>query len=259
MPRPLTDVKPFKDDIVHWIVDEGIEQHEVRDRLRKAGCSIARSTLARRLSAWNVTVQPKLKDTPELRDRVTHAFQQASMTDKHTLQMLREDGIEITGNGLARLRRKMGLHKRIASGQEEEVQRLIREVLPEELESNMAHVKRHELHKHIRAKYHIVGRYLYLPCVVDWVRMTERKHRSRISRIAHELKPKGPDRDPASLRHKTQKSKPAVTEVSEHRSIDEPTQAADTHRGQVATQIDPELLLTCTVTHIPSRREEETS
>ena len=159
MPRPRKDLDSYKDEIVKWVTQDGVKQSEVIDRLKEAGLPISRGTLSRRLQLWEVSVQPKVKDSAELRDQITAAFHSTGLTDKETLTALNRNGLQVPHGALVRLRKKMGLHKQIRADRRDEMEEKIREILQHELsQSEKDGVKRKGLHKYIRAKYNLVGR-----------------------------------------------------------------------------------------------------
>lgn len=111
MPRPKLAIEPWKESIIRWTVEEGMQQDEVCERLKKeAGLKISRGTLGRRLSAWEVRVQPKVQDTPELRERIRQLWA-THVTDKEIMRILRSEGFELGDTAMVRLRKQMGLFK----------------------------------------------------------------------------------------------------------------------------------------------------
>lgn len=98
----------------------GIAQEDVRRRLAQDGVHIASRTLASRLRKWNITLQPKMKDTPELRQRVTDLFWSVEGSDDDTVAILQVEGYQITKRGLQRLRFKLGLLRRLPRGRFQE-------------------------------------------------------------------------------------------------------------------------------------------
>lgn len=127
------------------------------------GFKVSRSTLCRALANWGVLQQPKVKDTAELRARVTTIFYQWQLTDKDTVALLNIDGFQITERGLKTLRKKMGLTKRVQPWQEKELDAVIEDVLRQEYNTGVIEdFGKEHLYTYIKEKYshyHIIGRY----------------------------------------------------------------------------------------------------
>lgn len=113
MPRAKIDLEPYRAQISSWVLS-GVTQEEVLARLKQEGINTTDRTLSRRLRKWNIPLlQPKMKDTPELRQRVTELFWSVNLPDEDTVAILQVERYQITKSGLQRLRWKLGLLRRL--------------------------------------------------------------------------------------------------------------------------------------------------
>lgn len=98
-----------------WLTVDDLIQDEVVEKLRLEGITISASSLHRRLQDWGISTQPKVQDTPDLRDRIRSLFNQRGghLTDAETLLVLKQEGFVLNQRQLARMRRMMGLYKHV--------------------------------------------------------------------------------------------------------------------------------------------------
>jgi hypothetical protein len=74
-------------------------------------------TLTKLLLQWGLRInRPPAKDTAELRARVTEIFRDGYLTDIETSRVLEQEGFTVGQRRVARLRKEMGLFKRLNQG-----------------------------------------------------------------------------------------------------------------------------------------------
>lgn len=159
--RPSIDLEGRRE----WITERvaaGVTQEEIRRELEAHyGIKIGRSKLMQQLAKWNVTARrPAYQDSDELRERVAHCFHVLRLTDEKTQEMLEKEGYNIGSKRIARLRKEMGLLKRIPAEERDDAEAAIAKLLHQELKdgNNIRELGRKQLYKHIRSKYNVVGR-----------------------------------------------------------------------------------------------------
>ena len=159
--RPPINLEDRRD----WITERvaaGITQDEIRRELEQHhGVKIGRSKLMQQLAKWNVTARrPAYKDSEELRERVAHCFHVLRLTDEKTREMLESEGFNIGEKRIARLRKEMGLLKRIPAEERDDAEAAIAKLLHQELKNgnNIRELGRKQLYKHIRSRYNVIGR-----------------------------------------------------------------------------------------------------
>lgn len=75
--------------------------------------SISENTLKRNMNAWGLSIRPRIKVTPEMRQRIYDLYyQERYYTDQQMAKILKRDGFVISFRKLAKLRKEMGLSKR---------------------------------------------------------------------------------------------------------------------------------------------------
>ena len=84
---------------------------------QECNVKIPEKTLTKLLCQWGVRVnRPPAKDTPELRARIVELFRYETLTDEETARVLESEGFVIGQRKLARMRKEMGLFKRLNQG-----------------------------------------------------------------------------------------------------------------------------------------------
>lgn len=121
MPRTAATAKllPWKDSILQWLA-EGNSHKEVRKKLAdQTGLAIPDSTFKKVLKTWGIRVylrDERNTDFDEIRRRVTYIFHFHRLTDEQTAELLQSEGHVIGPRRVKRLRREMGLFKRLIPG-----------------------------------------------------------------------------------------------------------------------------------------------
>lgn len=85
------------------------------ENLQTAGIRICRRTFKRRLMQWGLTSykRPSPDAVNAIRQRIETSSLDRRITDAELLSMLRADGYEIGFRAIGRLRRELGLYKRV--------------------------------------------------------------------------------------------------------------------------------------------------
>lgn len=160
MPRIKISLEPFKDQIISWYLTENHTRPEIIRRLHGLGIEgLSETTLKRRLHRWGAVVQKKVEDTFELREAIKRIFHNLRSNDDETLQMLCADGFTVTQTALKRIRREMGLYKKIPAERVEEVEEAMLEFLNQEYAAGRAKdLGRKHLYTYTRIHMNLIGR-----------------------------------------------------------------------------------------------------
>ncbi|CAK1356560.1 hypothetical protein CB0940_12140 [Cercospora beticola] len=178
MPRPPAPLDDHKDFIIDSIDVLGLTQAEVCAELRDShDLNIGRSTLVKALARWGFrTRRVNFEDTPALRMRLQNYFHQTTKTDAEIAALLTADGMDVTCVRVRKLRKDMGLYKRVDADRRDVAENTVEELLKLEFQNeeirNMGHK---QLYRYMRKKYNVAGR-------------------DRMFVIAKKLDPEGPDR-----------------------------------------------------------------
>ncbi|CAD0097702.1 unnamed protein product [Aureobasidium mustum] len=114
MPRKPIDITAHRQAITWWVNQEKWTMNRVIETLASEhGISLSENTLKRNMNAWGLSIRPRIKVTPEMRQRIYDLYyQERYYTDQQMAKILRRDGFVISFRKLAKLRKEMGLSKR---------------------------------------------------------------------------------------------------------------------------------------------------
>lgn len=195
--RKPIDYSAHREIITNLIVNEKRTIRQVLDILKEEHGAVGytKTTLERNLRRWDIFIHKPVPDSEELRARVMDMFYQWRLKDDEMVELLVEDGYEISKLSLRVLRKKMGLGKRVKPQQYDELSATIRDVLLKEMEDGaIQDMGREDLYAYIRNKYsqhHIIGRYVRSGTWVIQYCTSAHIPRNRVFSIAKELNPEG--------------------------------------------------------------------
>jgi len=162
MPRTPIDLDAHKDTIISLYL-QGHSVDDVRQHLFDQGIKLGDRTLRTRLSQWNISKKIHTDDTPELRLRIATLFYQCAFKDEDILDVLRQEGFKIQPRALRRIRKKMGLIRRLPGRDREEADKKLLAVVEAELNKGKIEAfGRSHLYYHFRSQQHIVSRFVTL-------------------------------------------------------------------------------------------------
>ncbi|THX71241.1 hypothetical protein D6D08_05563 [Aureobasidium pullulans] len=162
-PKLHPGLEARKDDIRHWIVDDGLKVLQVIAKLKHEHNVVCQKrTLERNLKTWGISKRSHL-DKAALQQELTRLFRGPHQTDGDICKLLNEAGHVVNVRTVMETRKKLGLHKRIRPETNEEVlQNTIRQLLDEEYQDEaVVKMQRSELYTYLRHKYpehDIIGR-----------------------------------------------------------------------------------------------------
>lgn len=162
MPRQTIDLESYKDEVLE-LHQEGHAAAQIANYLRDTfQIRVATRTIERRLQSWNVTTKRiKTDDSPELRARIAVLFFQCGCNDEEILLFLKQEGYSIGRWGLIRIRKELGITRRISVRDREESDRILLNIVRAELDKGVARgYGRGLLHCHFRTQGHIVSRFV---------------------------------------------------------------------------------------------------
>jgi hypothetical protein len=120
---------------------------------------VEQKTIRRRLQEWGITRRTKVDDTPQLRARIAILFYNCCLSDKNILNILQQEGYSISSWSLIRIRKEMGIKRRIDPQNLEEADRELLELVQRELDKGTIEgLGRGNLHAYFRTNMHIASR-----------------------------------------------------------------------------------------------------
>lgn len=166
MPRARINYDPWREFIIERL-SNGVAHLDLCNELaEKYGVTISRRTLQRQLAAWNVQTRRQTRtdyrtanNLEDLRVRIAHTFHILRLSDKEACAILEAEGYTIGRQRYARLRKELGLYKRVPAEKQDEAEAAIEAVLKKELDTSVVETYgRRHLYSYLRSKYNVVGR-----------------------------------------------------------------------------------------------------
>ncbi len=134
MAPPSVNLELYKDEIIDLLF-QGKTISDIVQHLRETyEVQLVSRTLQRRMRTWQVTVRPQTQDTELLRTRIQDLFFDG-FDDTELLQILQEEDHQIGKYSLKRIRKELGLKRRLRTEEDKETanQRAL-DALTEELQ-----------------------------------------------------------------------------------------------------------------------------
>jgi hypothetical protein len=160
MPRPTIDLEPYKELIQESYIDNDIDLDTIRVELQhRHNVTVSLRTLRVRLKTWNIQKRQQSHDSPELRYRIITLFFDVGLDDPTLLDVLQREGYQIAIWGLQRLRKEMGLIRRVSPFDSEAVRIQTLEIVQKKLEKGtILPYGRRLLYDHFQSEGHIISR-----------------------------------------------------------------------------------------------------
>lgn len=157
--RPRIHLDEWADQIRDWQALRW-NHDQMRAYIEEAtGMPLAVRTFKRKIKEMGLSSHLFTKDSPQLRAVVLNAYSNLRLTDAETVAILALDGFETNVRGLARIRKRMGLRKRVERGDFEAADAQLHELLSQELDTNnISGFGAGNLYTFMRSKYNVVGR-----------------------------------------------------------------------------------------------------
>ena len=111
--RPRTDLDLYKTEIIDLFNSKITYQDIVTQLLRDHSVRTSVRALKRQFQEWDVRKRTQSQDTEDLRLRILALFYQ-SLNDTDILQVLRAEGFQIQPRFLSRVRKDLGLSRRVS-------------------------------------------------------------------------------------------------------------------------------------------------
>ena len=159
MPRPRIDLDLIRAHIVSWTQAHHTTEEIAQNIETTFGWTVSERTLYRRLNSWGIRRRVIAEDTPNLRAQIAILFRM-SCTDDEIVIELQYCGININTYQVTRLRREMGLLRRLSVFERAERDTQLFEILREELDSGRIEgYGRRLLRDYFQKMGHLVTRY----------------------------------------------------------------------------------------------------
>ncbi|KAF2206555.1 hypothetical protein CERZMDRAFT_89180 [Cercospora zeae-maydis SCOH1-5] len=203
--RPKVPLDEHKDFIIDSIDVLGLTQAEVCAELRDShDLHVGRSTLVKALARWGFrTRRSNFEDTPALRMRLQNYFHGTTKTDAEIADLLTADGMDVTTARVSKLRKDMGLYKRVDADRRDAAENTVEELLKLEFQDeNIRNMGHKQLYRYMRNKYNVTGR-------------------DRMFVIAKKVDPEGPERRLRAQRRQARRSGLAKERAAKENSTHE--------------------------------------
>ncbi|KAE8378784.1 hypothetical protein BDV26DRAFT_291905 [Aspergillus bertholletiae] len=148
--RNAIDLSPYKEIIIAKFKDGTSAESISLYLLSNHDVTVAEKTIRRRLLEWGVRRNSQICDTPLLRERISVLFHTCCLPDQDILHILQQEGHDINECSLTRIRRKMGLLRRIDSRNVEKSEKAVEDIVQKELDKGEV-----EGHSRVRNRGHI--------------------------------------------------------------------------------------------------------
>lgn len=113
--RAKIDLEEYRDAITAWCT-EGLHHLQVAHNMKtKFGVTVSLRTIERQLKAWNIVVRTRIRptETPKLLQQIECLFWM-NLTDQEIHTIMVKDGFHIGFKSVVRLRRSIGLARRMS-------------------------------------------------------------------------------------------------------------------------------------------------
>jgi hypothetical protein len=159
MVRPEIDLEPYKESIIDAYQSGSKRAEIVKFMFDHYAVEISVRTLATRLKTWDIFVQRRVQDTPNLRARIAALFYESCLSDEIILRALHVEGFTITLWSLIRLRKTMGIKRRLVTDDVAQADRDLEAIVQAEFDKgSIEGYGRGHLYTHFRSQYHIASR-----------------------------------------------------------------------------------------------------
>lgn len=159
--RPSIDLSFLKDVIISQF-QNGMTAADISSYIyTNYEVNVEQKTIRRRLLHWGVRKRLRTNDTPQLRARIAVLFYQCCLTDHDILNALKKEGYSVSTTALVRIRKELGMKRRINPGDADAADHAIQEVVQRELDNGFIEgLGRGNLFSYFRSQMHIVSRYV---------------------------------------------------------------------------------------------------
>jgi hypothetical protein len=160
MPRPRMDLDLIRAHIISWTRAHHTTEEIAQNIETTFGWTVSERTIYRRLQFWGIRRCVIAQDMPNLRTQIAILFRM-SCTDDEIVIELQYCGYNINKFQVMRLRREIGLLRRMGVFERKERDTQLFEVLREELDNGRIEgYGRRLLHDYFRKNGQLVARYL---------------------------------------------------------------------------------------------------
>ena len=161
MVRPTIDLEPHRAYIVD-LYRQKISLSDVAKRLLvEYEIQVTPRTIHKRLRAWDEQRNIRLIDSPQLRLRIATLFLECCFRDEDILGILLYEGYQIGQDALIRVRKEMGLRRKVLSEDKAESDKELEHIVRTELErGNIQGYGKTALYYHFRTQGYVASRYV---------------------------------------------------------------------------------------------------
>jgi hypothetical protein len=160
MARPPVNLTPYKRQIISWIRMKISQDIIIQQLERRYNIHVSLRTLQRRIDSWNAFHRITTKDTPYLRSQIAILFR-LNCTDEEIALELGSRDISISVRAIERIRKELGLLRRMLVTERVELDKQVFHILKEELDQGAIEgYGRGLLHIYFKKMGYLVTRYV---------------------------------------------------------------------------------------------------
>lgn len=161
MPRSAIDLEPYKAEIVD-LYTKNIPCDSIIENLsRTHNITVSERTLRTRLRSWGIKKQNRTVGANQvLHARIKVLFYQIGLEESELLEVLQQDGFDISARTLLYLRHKLGLYRRIKNpiAAQAQVESVLEQLRTELDHGQIEGYGKTLLHTYFRSKGHLMAR-----------------------------------------------------------------------------------------------------
>lgn len=159
--RPEINLLRFKSEIIRQY-QQGYSAQSIANLLScNHQVEVKARTIHRRLQEWSIRrLQEPIRDSPELKARISVLFYQCCLNDDEMLIALKREGFNVNRRALQRIRLSMGLSRRFSASSYESLHNYLKQIVQKELDGGgIEAYGRRLLYTHFRSQMHLISRY----------------------------------------------------------------------------------------------------
>ena len=134
MPRPTINLEPYQAFIIELSEQKTSVKEIIKILKEQYNITVGERTIRSRMSEWGHKSYQQTDDNIQLRLRITNLFISCCLKDDDILEVLRYEGYQIGGERLVRLRKELGLFRRMSSKESQTADIQLRAIVQDELE-----------------------------------------------------------------------------------------------------------------------------
>jgi transposase len=162
--RTTINLTLYKAQIISWFQDDDKTLNAIATLLQSSyDITTTTKTVQRRLKDWGISKRTRVHITSTLQARIAYFFCILGFTDKEIVHALQCEGVRIEHSAVVRVRRQLGLWRRLSIFDRQGLEEQLREAIKVELDKGVIEsYGKGLLYTHFRTSGFIATRYIYI-------------------------------------------------------------------------------------------------